>query len=89
MYSIFFGPYKLLEAQPFVEYLGLANKQITSLDINFGILAAGTETNGVFWKFDNQPGDTVWNFAGLDSVRINIVYPHQSGALGWSIGAGI
>lgn len=78
-----------IQGQSFLEYLGLSHKQNTVVDVNYGIVAAGTDGNGVYWKSLSQPMDTVWNFIGLDSVTVYTVYPHKSGPLGWAIGAGI
>jgi len=89
MIFIFLMKLTQVYGQPYLDYLGLSHKQNTAIDVNYGIIAAGTDRNGVFWKSMSQPMDTVWNFIGLDSVTVYTVYPHKSGPLGWAIGAGI
>ena len=89
IFTIFLLSNTPLLTQPYVEYLGLSHKQNTAVDVNYGILAAGTNGNGVYWKSTSQIMDTVWNFIGLDSVTVYTVYPHKSGPLGWAVGAGI
>ena len=76
-----------LSAQDF-QYLGLANKHITSLKINYRILAIGTDHHGVYWQQFSDITDSGWNKIDIDSVHITAVYPHKSGPLGWAIGIG-
>lgn len=77
----------LLVAQD-VEHLGLSNKHLTSLKIGYGIIAVGTNYNGVFWQQEGVISDTAWNKIDIDSVKVTAVYPHKSGPLGWAIGIG-
>ncbi|OGU36241.1 MAG: hypothetical protein A2315_08370 [Ignavibacteria bacterium RIFOXYB2_FULL_35_12] len=76
-----------LSAQDF-QYLGLANKNITSLKIGEGIIAVGTNYNGVYWHQLYNITDSTWNKIDIDSVNITAVYPHKSGPVGWAIGIG-
>src|SRR3972149_1608353 len=76
-----------LSAQDF-RYLGLANKNITSLKIGEGIIAVGTNYNGVYWHQFYNISDSTWNKIDIDSVNITTVYPHKSGPVGWTIGIG-
>jgi len=71
-----------------VEYLGLANLHLTALKINSGIIAVGTNYNGVFWQQFADISDSGWNKINIDSVNVTAVYPHKSGPLGWAIGIG-
>ena len=77
----------LLTAQDF-EYLGLSNLHITALNINYGIIAVGTNYNGVYWQQFNNVTDSGWIKINIDSVHVTAVYPHKSGPLGWAIGIG-
>ena len=72
-----------------VEYLGLKDKSITTLRINYGITAVGTDGNGVYWSGYETPDSVIWNHIPLQGKNIRTVYPHKSGPLGWAIGAGI
>jgi hypothetical protein len=76
-------------AQVWIEKIGLEKRNVTSISIYDGILAAGTNRNGVYWQTTNSPSDTGWTFIGLDSVAVFSVYAHKGGPLGWSIAAGI
>ncbi len=78
-----------LTAQIPLEYLGLRNYQLTDIGLNYGIIAAGTDRQGVYWQTTVQPFDTSWHFIGLDSAEVHAVYPHKSGPLGWAVGAGL
>lgn len=71
-----------------LEYLGLAKQQLTALDINYGILAVGTDRNGVFWQHEGTTNKIDWQPITLDE-QVLTVYPHKSGPIGWSIAAGI
>jgi hypothetical protein len=75
----------ILSAQDF-QYLGLANKNITSLKIGTGIIAVGTNFNGVYWQQFYNVSDSSWKKIDIDSVLVMAVYPHKSGPLGWAIG---
>jgi hypothetical protein len=86
-YSIFFILIYLVSIKSqTTEYLGLANEHITSLKIGEGLIAAGTNYNGVYWQHFN---DSVWHKIDIDSVNVKSVYPHKSGPIGWAIGIGI
>jgi hypothetical protein len=78
-----------IKSQVPLEYLGLKHHRITSIGINYGILAVGTDRQGVYWHTAAQVFDTTWNLIGLDSAEVFTVYPHKSGSLGWAVGAGI
>ncbi len=71
-------------------YLGLADKKITSFNVNFGFVAVGTESGGIYWKTiaDAEPGNDNWQHVELDR-KILAVYPHKSGPIGWAISAGV
>ena len=77
----------LLTAQDF-EYLGLSNLHITALNINYGIIAVGTDYNGVYWQSFYNVSNSGWSKIDIDSVHVTAVYPHKSGPLGWAIGIG-
>jgi hypothetical protein len=57
----------LVFSQENIEFLGLQNKNVTSLSINFGIFAVGTNQNGVYWQTEYLPSDTSWIHIDLDS----------------------
>jgi len=78
----------ILPAQEY-EYLGLQNRQITSLGIYDGILAVGTQEDGVFWHTLDFSDGSEWNLIGLQGQNVLTVYPHKSGPIGWGIGAGM
>ena len=72
-----------------IEYLGLSDKDLTSLDINYGILAAGSHRDGVYWQFESTAPDTAWQVIEAPNLLVEAVYPHKSGPLGWAISAGV
>ena len=76
-----------LQAQV-VNYVGLSNKHLTSLKVGEGLVAIGTNLNGVYWQPLNQLNDSSWNKIDIDSVNVTAVYPHKSGPIGWAIGIG-
>ena len=81
----------ILNFSPFaqdIEYLGLSDKHLTSLKIGYGIIAVGTNSNGVYWQQEGVISDTGWKKIDIDSVNVTAVYPHKSGPLGWAIGIG-
>lgn len=69
-----------------IEFMGLADKQITSLKIGTGLIAVGTNFNGVYWRSVSSLNDSNWNKIDFDSVLVTAVYPHKSGPIGWAIG---
>jgi hypothetical protein len=71
-----------------MQYLGLENQNITSLCVNFNLIAAGTEKNGMFWKTEGQVTEGNWNNVQLNK-KILTVYPHKSGPIGWAISVGV
>ena len=71
-----------------VEYIGLANKHLTSLKIGEGLIAVGTNSNGVYWQNLYAVSDTAWKMIELKGVNVETVYPHKSGPVGWAIGIG-
>jgi hypothetical protein len=77
-----------LAGQTNVEFLGLDNLKLSTLDINYGLVAVGTDRNGVYWQYEASATDTDWTHIGLDSAVLT-VYPHKSGPIGWAITAGI
>jgi len=76
-------------AQVVLESLGLQDKAVTCLSINYGVIAVGTDKNGVYWQHEYLPTDTGWIHIGLDSQSVQTVYAHKSGPLGWAIAAGV
>ncbi len=76
-------------AQEAIEHLGLSSKNITSLSVNYGIIAAGTDREGVYWQQEFSPSSSGWTNAGLDTLVIRAVYAHKSGPIGWAISAGV
>ncbi len=76
-------------AQDAIEDLGLSNKNITSLSVNYGIVAVGTDRRGVFWQPESSPSSSEWMNAGLDTLHVQAVYAHKSGPIGWAISAGV
>ncbi len=72
-----------------IEFLGLNNEKITSLSIYSGVIAVGTDRNGVFWQSEHSLTDTSWIHIELDSQSVYTVYAHKSGPLGWAISAGV
>ncbi|NWF88378.1 MAG: hypothetical protein HXY50_02845 [Ignavibacteriaceae bacterium] len=75
-------------AAQIIEYLGLADSHITSIKIGEGLIAVGTNYNGVFYQSIHEPSYTGWEKIDIDSVHVTSVYPHKSGPLSWSIGIG-
>lgn len=51
----------------FLEYMGLRNKDITSIGNYGNVIAAGTMKHGVYWKDVTTigSGDTSWNLVGF------------------------
>jgi hypothetical protein len=78
-----------LQAQEHLEYLGLGGLDVTSLGVYGGIVAAGTDGNGVFWQVEYWLPDLEWEPAGLEGHEVLSVFPHKSGPIGWAIGAGV
>jgi hypothetical protein len=76
-------------AQIAIENMGLVGKRVISISIYDGIMAAGTDGNGIYWQDTWAAHDSNWTLMGLDSASVYSVYAHKSGPLGWSIGAGI
>ena len=72
-----------------LEFLGLAEKQISALNVNYNVIAVGTDGSGVYWRNDTYHSDSTWNHIPLDSLTVLTVYPHKSGPIGWAIGAGV
>ena len=71
-----------------IELLGLENKFITSMKIGYGLIAVGTNSNGVYWQNLYNISDSNWIEIALSDVNVRSVYPHKSGPLGWAIGIG-
>jgi hypothetical protein len=85
--------YATLAVQSFgqeaVEHLGLDQKQATSISLYGGVIAVGTDGNGVYWQAAFTPTDSGWTHIPLDSQSVQTVYAHKSGPIGWAIGAGV
>jgi len=71
-----------------VEPLGLENKRITSLRIGEGVIAVGTNSNGVYWNNLFNLNDSTWKHIDVPGANVQTVYPHKSGPIGWAIGIG-
>jgi len=84
--SLVFLPQFLIPQK--VEKLGLPLQHLTSLKIGEGIIAVGTNSNGVFWQNLYSISDTGWKKIELNGVNVQTVYPHKSGPIGWAIGIG-
>jgi len=67
---------------------GLSGRIVYSLAPWGTKVYAGTD-NGVFVHTIGQFDDTVWTPVGLQGKTVRSVYPHQSGAIGYAITAGI
>ncbi len=80
---------KISFGQETLEFLDLQEKYITSLSLNDGLIAVGTNRNGVYWQMEYMPSDTGWNHIELDSQSVQTVYAHKSGPIGWAISAGV
>ena len=72
-----------------IEFLGLNNEKITSLSLYSGVIAVGTDRNGVFWQSESLLTDTSWIHIELDSQSVQTVYAHKSGPVGWAISVGV
>ena len=70
------------------EYLGLAGKNITSLSVNYNLIAVGTDSSGVYWQNESTVDSTEWDNIPLNRTILS-VYPHKSGPIGWAISAGV
>ncbi len=70
------------------EYLGLAGKNITSLSVNYNLIAVGTDSSGVYWQNESTVDSTEWDNIPLNRTILS-VYPHKSGPIGWAITAGV
>ncbi len=77
-----------LYSQLELEFFGLDNQDLAALDINYGIMAVGTDRHGVYWQYEPAASDTSWTKIAMDS-SVQAVYPHKSGPIGWAISAGI
>lgn len=72
------------------QFLGLENREVTSLSIYDNIVAVGTDHHGVYWQFHDTASDTGWNPIGLDSLRVLSVFAHGGfGPVGWIVSAGV
>lgn len=80
---------KVSFCQETIEFLGLQKNHVTSLSINYGVIAVGTDRNGVYWQTEYLPSDTGWIHIGLDSQSVQTVYAHKSGPIGWAISVGV
>ncbi|UCH63940.1 MAG: T9SS type A sorting domain-containing protein [Fidelibacterota bacterium] len=78
-----------LTGQVSLEYLGMAEKDITAMSVYGSIMAIGTHDKGVFYTDTSYPPDTNWTSLGLEDKNISAVYPHKSGPIGWGITAGV
>jgi Secretion system C-terminal sorting domain len=67
---------------------GLSGRIVYSLALWGNKVYAGTD-DGVFVHTVGQFDDTVWTPVGLRGRTVRSVYPHQSGAIGYAISAGI
>ena len=67
---------------------GLSGHTVYSLAEWAGRLYAGTD-NGVYVHTITEVSDTTWTPCGLQTKRVRAVYPHQSGAIGYALTAGI
>ena len=63
------------QSEPF----GLSEMKITAFRSNYGMIVAGTESKGVF-KLPYAAENPDWDYLGLEGIKINDVYPHDSGA---------
>lgn len=72
-----------------LEYLGLADYNITSLSVYDGIVAVGTHGSGVFWQGLSELPSEDWHLVGLISREVTAVYAHKSGPIGWAIGSAV
>jgi len=79
----------IISAQPTFEYLGLQDKPISCMGTWEGIIAVGTQGEGVYYQWHHDLPDSSWVSAGLTDKDITAIYPHKSGPLGWSMGVGI
>jgi len=70
------------------EPVGLSGRVIHTLALWDDKVYAGTD-DGVFLHTAEQFGDTVWTPVGLQGKTVRSVYPHQSGAIGYALTAGI
>jgi len=76
------------QSQGRFERAGLAGRTVYILAQWGEKIYAGTD-DGVYVHLTSQPEDTVWIPSGLQTRRVRAVYPHQSGALGYAVTAGI
>ncbi len=67
---------------------GLSGKVVFSVALWGDRVYAGTN-DGVFVHSSLQFGDTVWTPVGLQGKTVRTIYPHQSGAIGYALTAGI
>ena len=67
---------------------GLSGRIVHSLALWGNKIYAGTD-DGVFVHTVEQFGDTLWTPVGLQGKTVRSVYPHQSGAIGYAVTAGI
>jgi len=70
------------------ERAGLAGRTVYSLAQWGEKIYAGTD-DGVYVHLRSEPEDTVWIPSGLQGKRVRAVYPHQSGAIGYAVTAGL
>jgi hypothetical protein len=67
---------------------GLSGRVVFSVALWGDRVYAGTD-DGVFVHPSLQFGDTLWTPVGLQGKTVRTVYPHQSGAIGYALTAGI
>ena len=70
------------------DHVGLSGRIVHSLALWGNKVYAGTD-DGVFVHTLEQFGDTLWTPVGLQGKTVRSVYPHQSGAIGYAVTAGI
>lgn len=79
---LIFRTYVFSQLQPF----GLDSIRVTDLRFYGNILYASTDSHGVFKRYMS---DTEWISLGLEGKRIQTVYPHQVGPVGFAVTVGM
>lgn len=75
-------------AQVRIDPLGLSGKRVYDLALWGERIYVATD-DGVFVRWSQQNPDTAWTPCGHSGLRVRAIYPHQSGALGYALTAGI
>jgi hypothetical protein len=82
------APWTTARGQGRFERAGLSGRVVYDLAQWGSTIYAATD-DGLYVHALEQAEDTLWRSSGLQGMHVRAVYPHQSGALGYAVTAGI